>query len=230
MAFDTPSLLRRLHELEREVAESTRQWNSLQTARRDDDRATAMRAADDAERHVRAMAVTTQRIKAQVVPADGMGDTLQSLSELVLRAVRMVVLAELDTLHRIVADPPAEARSRALCWGRYQGVEDMTVCVRAELEQITDQWRSYRGTAAIERDAYRCALRQAHAATRALATISDFARFLDRGLTRSDWPGLQATCARILVALNVSIDVDPNAPMLVVSWPIHGHMVDGSAS
>lgn len=212
MAFDTSEMLRRLHELQRQTARARRQDEILQAAQYGATEAAALSAALDAACHARAMLITTQHIRAQVAPFDGLGNTVESLSELVLRAVRMVLIAELVSLHAIIATPPEEARSRALYWGRFLGVDDLTVSMHASLEQITAEWLSYRGMAVTERDAYRCAHRRAHIAIRELGTGSEFAGFVDRGLIRTDWPQLQATCARIQVALAVSIDVESHDP------------------
>lgn len=212
MAFDTSDMLRRLHELQRHTARVLRHGDMVEAASYGADQDQAVRAAVDANCHARAMLVATQHIKAQVVPFDGLGNTLESLSELVLRAVRMVMIAELVSLRAIVAEPPDEAHWHALYWGRFWGVDDMTVSLHADLEQITAEWLSYRGMAEIDREAYRGAHRRAHAAIRELGTGSEFAQFVDRGLTRADWPQLQATCARIRVALAVAIDVESHDP------------------
>jgi hypothetical protein len=215
MTFDSPSLLLRLHALRQQIAASAPHRTVL-CAREGADRSAAMCAAIAAEHHVRSIIVTAERISARVVPADGLGSALGSLSELVLRAVRMVVRAELGTLFQLVSESQAEAAA-------------LMLSAHGELNEITDQWLRWRRTAATDRGAYRSALREASAALRALGTTSEFGRFLDHGLDRVDQPLLQAATARTLAALTISINVEPDAPVLIVSWP-HWERVTERAS
>lgn len=140
----------------------------------------------------------------------------ESLSELALRAARAVVIAELDSLREQVRD---QAPPRPLSWGRFWGIDDLSVCVRAELGQIADQWCAHRGRARTERPAYRAALQVAHAAMRRLGTASEFGRFLWEGRCRTDWPALQALCTRISTALTVRLDIEPDLPLVAYREP-----------
>jgi hypothetical protein len=204
MTFDSASLFLRLHTLQQQIDASAQHRTAL-CAREGADRSAAMCAAIVAEHHVRSIIVTAERIRARVVPADGLGSALGSLSELVLRAVRMVVRSELGTLFQLVGESHADAALMLLAHG--------------ELNEITDQWLRWRGTAVTDRGAYRSALREASAALRALGTASEFGDFLDHGLDRVGQPILQTATARILAALTLSINVEPDAPGLIVSWP-----------
>lgn len=190
----------------------------------------------DAEHRVRAIALITARIKAQVVPADGLGAAPESLSELVLRAVRMIVLTELDTLREVIFSrhlragrSPRKDRTRAVSWGGFWGIEDLTACVRHELHQITDLWSAYRSMAGSDRAAYRAALREAHALLHELGTASEFARFLRTSQTRPNRPSLQATSARLEAALTIRIDVDPDRPLIITTRPLHLRAVERAA-
>lgn len=203
MTIDSLSILRHLQALEHQLAEVPRHDQALRAANARGDRQTAQRVAVQAERHVRAMAVTIGHLKAQV-PADDLGSALESLSELALRAARLVVLTELDALHELVRAHP----SRSLSWGRFWGIEDLMVCARAELDRITATWCAYRGRAQTDRPVYRAALHAAHAAMRKLGTASEFARFLWEGRHRTDWPALQALCTQVSAALTLRVDVE----------------------
>jgi hypothetical protein len=163
------------------------------------------------------MAITTAQLRAYVVPADGLGTALESLSELVLRAARIVALVELTTLPGVVDAACDGALSRRLSWGRFRGLAELTACVRAELDRILEPCPALRGRAQSDRPAYRTALREAHAARYRLATASEFARFLWEGRSRADWPPLQALCKRISIALTVRIDIAPEDPL--VAYP-----------
>jgi len=205
MTIDSASLLRRLQALRQQLTASPRHRIALRENNGSVDRSAPPYSAADAEHYARSMVVTAERIRARVVPSDGLGDALESLSELVLRAVRMVVLAELGALGELVSAHSAAA--------------DLVYSVHAELNRITDQWLRSRNTASIDREVYRSALREAHAATQALGTTSAFAGFLDSGLNRSTSPSFQTACARTLAALTISISIEPDVPMVIVSWP-----------
>src|SRR5262245_16878129 len=152
MTFDSLSILSHLQALERQLAETPRLDQALRMARAHSDRQAVQRAAAQAERHVRAMAITAGQLKADVLPAVDLGAALESRSELGLRAARIVVLAELDTLRELVREHES---SRLLPWGRFRGIEDLTACVRAELDQIAHHWRSNHDRSRIERPTHR---------------------------------------------------------------------------
>jgi hypothetical protein len=90
MTFDSPIVVRQLQTLERQLAEVASHREALRAAWARADRQGARHACALAERHVRAMAITTGHLKARVVPADDLGAALESLSELALRASRLV--------------------------------------------------------------------------------------------------------------------------------------------
>lgn len=214
MTLNSSSLIQRLQELQQQIADATRCGTSLKDAWNRQDRQAFLCASIDAERHVDTMAVTAGDIKAQVVPADALGNEPESLSELVLRAVRMVLLAELNALRDAVSEPSARGRSRALFQGPFRSIDELTASLRDELRRITDQWRAYRGMQRVDRASYRAALRAAHASMRELGIGSEIARFLRAGLTRTDWPAAQKVCARMVAALAIRIDVDPDLPLV----------------
>src|SRR4051794_28908585 len=140
MTFNSPIVVRQLQALESQLADVPRHHEALRAAWARCDLPSAQLATAQAERHVRAMAITTGQLKAHVVPFDDLGDALESLSELALRGARRVVLAELDTLRGLVHTPLDAAPARAPSWGRFWGIEDLTVCVRAELNRIAAPW------------------------------------------------------------------------------------------
>lgn len=219
MTFNSPIVVRQLQVLERQLADVPQHHEALRAAWARCDLQGARHATAQAERHVRAMAATTGQLKAHVVPFDDLGDALESLSELALRAARRVVLAELDALRALVHTPPDVAPARRPSWGRFWGIEDLSVCVRAELDRIAAPWLALRGRAHSERSAYRAALHRAHGAMRQLGTASELARFLWEGRNRGDWAPLQAVCARMSIALTCRIDVEPDRPLVVYTPP-----------
>ena len=219
MTSDSIALVRHLQTLERQIVEAAHHHDALRAATAGSDRGAVQCAGWQAERHLRAMAITTARLKAHVVPADGLGPALESLSELALRAARLVVLSELDTLRALVHEGAPAAVHGPVAWGRFYGVEDLAACVRAALDRITASWWAHRGCAQSDRRAYRASLHEAHAAMRQLGTASEFARFLWEGRSRADWPALQATCSRMSTALTQRIDIAPDQPLVACASP-----------
>jgi hypothetical protein len=228
MSLESTSLLQRLKELEQQVEDVPRVAEALRQAMNGYDVGNYFRATLDAERHVRAMARTTAHLKAQVVAADPLGAKVESLSELVLRAVRLIVLGDLIQLRDVTCSPSACGRSVALFRGPLACMDDLAAVVCAELHRITRLWDGYRGVRGAERTAYRAALRSAHAAMRQLGRASDFARFLCEGRARTEWPALCEVCARTLAALTIDIDTDPDLPLLVLPEPLHDRRTAGA--
>jgi hypothetical protein len=208
MIFHSPSLIQRLQELQQQIADAPRYGESLQAAWEKHDVRDVVCTTIDAERHLRAIRVTTAHIKAQVVPVDGLGDMPELLSELVFRAVRMVLLAELTTLRDVLCEPSARARLRELLREPVRSIDDLTSCPREELHRITHEWSASRYKPGIERAAYRAALREVSASIRELGNASHFARFLREESDRTDWPALREVCVRMRGAFTIRIDVD----------------------
>jgi hypothetical protein len=165
------------------------------------------------ERHVRAMATTTACIRDHVVNTDGLGGMPESLAELVLRAVRMVLLAELDALRALWRDPAARGRSTRLFGERFRSFDDLVMFVQAELDRITRMWN--RDQPWVDRLAFRAALRGAAQAMRHLGEEPELSRFLRDGAARRDWPALRRTCKRMRAALDIQIAAEPDRPLVI---------------
>ena len=228
MTFNTSALIQQLQQLEQQLADVPRHWDALQKALAGPYLGTALIAKMQAEHHLFAMEVTTGQLRLQVVPADGLGDELDSLSELALRAVRVVVLAELPVLRAVLTETAVGGRSRPPLPESFRTVDDVLASLRDELEWITLHWKAYRGTQGVERAAYRSALRVSHARTRDLGTASKAVVFLEACFGRLDWPDLQEASGRILASRAIQIDIDPDLPLLVHARPLHD--VAGRAS
>jgi hypothetical protein len=217
MTFHSPTLIRHLKHLEQQIVDAPRYAALLQAAFDGHDALQTLCGQLQAERHLRAMALTALEIKAQVVPGDGLGTTLESLSELVLRAARRVILVELGALTDVVNDAPAGDYLPALAIAPFERLDDWIAHVGHAVNGITQGWICYRGLGAIEQAAYRQALREAHVAMRQLGDTSRAAPFLHHAVNRVNWPALQEVCSRIWFALTLQIDVDPAAPVLMAS-------------
>jgi hypothetical protein len=195
MTFDSPFLIQRLRDLEQQIVDLPGHAEALGAAIDAHDCLAVIRTKIDTERHLRAMAMTTGHIKAQVLPADGLGGKVASLSELVLRAVRMVMLAELRTLCHLVSGPYARGRSHALFHGPIRTIEDLTCYLHGELHRIAHHWITFQGEHGFERSVYRAVLRAAHASMRQLGTTSGAARVLREGVVRASCRKCARACS-----------------------------------
>lgn len=216
MTFSSPSLIQHLQELAQQITAAPQHVEALCAAFRGQNVAHAFATHVEADRHVYAMATTIDHIKAQVVPDDGLGAVVESISELVLRAQRRIVLAELDTLRDIAIEPSTCNRWTALAFSPFEQLEDWIGYVGHAVNGSAQGWIDYRGHAS-ERASYRAALREAHAGMRRLAERSKATPFLLDAVVRTDWPALQMPCSRISVALTIPIDVDPDMAVVVIA-------------
>lgn len=215
MMLSSTSLIRDLQELALQISAVPQHTDALDAAFQSQSIAHAFATHLDAHRHVRAMSATVGNIKAQVVPHDGLG-AVESISELVLRAQRRIVLTELDALRDIASEPSTRGRLTALAFSPFEQLEDWIGHIGHEVNGIAQWWIDYRGQLD-ERAEYRAALRKAHAAMRHLAERSKATPFLLDAMVRTDWPALQEPCSRISIALTIPIDVDPDMPVVVIA-------------
>jgi hypothetical protein len=213
MTFDSISVIERLQDLERQIAGTPRYVDSLQRAFAQGDRADILYNLVHSERHLRAMATTTACIRDQVIEMDGLGGMVGSLAELVLRAVRMVLLSELEALSDLMRGAVRRGRSTRLFGGRFPTVDDLASFVRAELDRITRMWNRDRPW--IDRGAFRAALRDAAQAIRHLGEVPELSCFLRDGAVRGDCPALLRACRRLRAALDIRIAAEPDQPLLI---------------
>lgn len=215
MTFDSIAVIEQLQELEQQIAATPQYVDSLQRAFACGDRADILCNLVHSERHLRTMATTTTRIRDQVVTVDGLDGTLESLGELILRAVRMVLLTELDVLQGLVCGAAARGLSTRLFDGRFQSFDELALFVRAELDRVTRMWRRNHDRPWVDLPAFRAALRAAAQAMRQLGEVPELSRFLRDGATRSDWPALRGICRRTRAALCIRVVVEPDQPLLI---------------
>ncbi|TMQ21414.1 MAG: hypothetical protein E6J90_14315 [Deltaproteobacteria bacterium] len=224
MTFSSPSLIRHLQELARQITARPHPADALYAAFQGNSIAHAFATHVEADDHVCAMAATVGHIKAEVAPCDGLG-AADSISELVLRTQRRIVLAELDVLSDLTAEPSTRDRWTALAFSPFEQLDDWISYVGHKVNGIAQWWIDYRGQAA-ERAEYRAALRKAHVAMRNLAERTKATPFLLDAIVRTDWPAVQAPCSRISIALTIPIDVDPDMPVLVIAPRSAEHVVE----
>jgi hypothetical protein len=221
MKFRSEIVIRELQGLEYQIADVRRLGIALTQAFRDGDLAGSARATGNAGRVFDAIAIATMSVKHQVIPADGLGEPLESLAELAIRAIRMVAMAEVSHLCEAFHRPAALGRGRALFRVPWQNIDDVAAFVYEEFDRINGMWTPYRrGAPASEsRVLYRAAIRAAQHAVKALAVDPRLGRFLRDGRARGDWPEVRRGCARIAAAINVNIDAEPDRQLLMVSQP-----------
>ena len=218
MTLDSWALIADLLELEEQIRQAPRHVEQLRVAFELAIAGTPARLRQahlQADGHLRALVETTHRIKARVVPEDGLGGALGSISELVLRGQRRIVLVEIEALRDLASMPSAHDRIQSLPVGPFDQFTDWLSYVAHEVNGCNQGWIDYREHEADDRDAYRDALRRAHAAMRSLGEDSKATPFLCDAVAAIDWPGLQGPCARIAAALSIKIDIDPDQPLLV---------------
>jgi hypothetical protein len=220
VSFATLSLTRNLQQLAAQIAALPAIHAALRSAMGEPDIGRFVQAKLDADRHIEAMAMTTHRLRVGVVGIDDLGPSLESLSELTLRAVRLVVLSELTMLRELRRAPSVAGLMHTGVGGPIGDIDAVDARLRDELDRITSAWWRYRGTPSIDRSAYRMALRAAHRATRALAEDREVFQFLDAGIARIDWPAFRESCTRVWSALLVRIDVEPDMALLATRWPM----------
>lgn len=150
----------------------------------------------------------TDRLQAHVVASDGLGGSSRLLPELelVLRAKRLIVLSEIETLRRLTErgrnQPPPS-------WEPFAGIEDLSFYTQDTLRRITNGWITYRDSANVSRASYRNAMHDALAEMRTLGHLSELAAFLRLVATLPRRKAFRAACARISATLT---DVDPDIP------------------
>jgi hypothetical protein len=211
VSLNTLSLTRNLQELATQIAEAPALLDEVRAAVHQPDVERLTEAKLRGHRHITAIAMTTRRIRDGVIGVDDLGSSPESLSELALRAVRLVVLSELTILRALWRGLNAFSGLRMAIEQETGNFEAVDARLRDELDDITRGWCQCCGTPNPDRAAYRSALRVGHRATSALAEDREVARFLDAGITRVDWPAFRESSTRLRDALLVRIDVEPDA-------------------
>jgi hypothetical protein len=205
-------VVRTLQELELQVAAFRDRAAALAKAFSRGDIPMVVRGTGEAGRGLDSIAASMMSLKREVLPQDGLGDTMDSLAELVTRAVRLVVLVQLGDLRDVFRDPVANARARTLFTGRFRDIEDVIAFVHGELDRIDGTWTRYRsgGEQAMAIDGnrvlYRAVIGAAQRAVRAIGADPDFVHFLREGATCVDRPTVCRGCTQIIAALNIKID------------------------
>jgi hypothetical protein len=178
------------------------------------------------------LAATVGRLRAHVVAYDGqlMGNEVESMGELWLRAAMMVVAEQLSKIGAESRSgprhghPSGTTRSPALFVGKFRTFDDLVSFVLEELSRIHGSWMCYsprygRCSGTVEqsherRFLYRRAVADAQRALATLREDPEVAHFLYVGRESTDWPELRMACNQILTALGISLDVELDPSLL----------------
>ena len=223
MMFRSELVVGALQGLEQQIVTFRRHATELATAVEGGDFALALRATEDARRQFETITTATMSLMEQVVPADGFGNTMDSLGELVVRAVQLVASAQVSDLRDTIRGAAIE-RAAAMFGGRFRNIDDVAAFVHAEFSRINCIWMRYRSSgeqagASVNRVVYRAAIRVAQHEVRSLICDPDLAQFLRRGVADIDWPDVCRPCALIAAALDVHIDTKTDLQSLARPQP-----------
>jgi len=186
----------------------------------------AMRAIEGTRQALDTIAATTICLKRQVVPADGLGGTLESLGELVIRATRMVMIEQVRQLRLAISGLTARERACAAFATWSHDVSAASSFLDDRLQQIDDIWIPYRRTGPTtavrgNRVLYRAAICVAQRAVRELGNDPGFGCFLRDRVTRMVWPVVRRAVASILAVVTLHIDIEPDCKLLVRRVPLY---------
>jgi hypothetical protein len=227
MRFRSEVVIRGLQELEQEITCFRGHVRTAIAAFNRGDVASAAAEMRSARRRFEIISTTTMGLKGEVIPADGLGDTMDSLAELVIRATRMAIEVQLSDLSTEIRVAAARDRARAMFAGRFQNIDEVAAFIHDEFCRINGIWMRYRSggersaAASENRLLYRAAMRAAQRAVRDIGGDRDLAHFLREGVTRIEWPGVHHACAQIVAAISVNIDADADRQLLAHSPPVH---------
>jgi hypothetical protein len=217
------SVLNMLRDLEQQVEVYRRHAAHVASSLGGGHFAAAREAADALRQALDAIMATTSALQGYIVPLDGLGATVESLTELAIRARRMVVVAQTDVLREVLRGPVAAERSQGWFIGRFRHVDHVADFFTNEFYRINCLWIQYRRddqrAAAMESEdrvtLYQTALRVAQQAMRGLGNDPALAQFLRKGTAADSWPEVQAACMQIAAALTIQIDMEPSRQLSV---------------
>jgi hypothetical protein len=199
--LDCAALVRGLKQLHRQLESVPLHLERVESA---GDKALArIRSIVTGARHQLVVMATTSEDLVRHTVGDSLG-VCESLAELVVRAVRRVLLMQIAALRR--ASDRLEARG--LERGLSMRLDDFARPVERELRSITVQCAACQGMSQIHSAAYRAALTAAAQSLQALVARPDVVIFLQEGRRRTDWPRVAVACQRLWEVTQLRIDVD----------------------
>jgi hypothetical protein len=223
MRFRLEKTMQALLDMERHLSDLRKHARALGDATDNGNLIASMSAAQSTRDTLRGIVATAISLRYQVVPLDDLGDTFGSVGELVVRAGRMALLAQLGRLHEATRILMArrEVPPHAPAW-RFQ-LKDVTALLHAELDRIDDLWLPRRDGADQAADQegagfmYRAAIRVSQHALSQLVDHAEVAQLLRAGIARGEWPDISRTCHEIVTLLHTvgTISVEAEAERLL---------------
>lgn len=225
-AIDPELVVGALQRLQQEISSLRSCALELSEAVNSGDLAFAVRATEGTRQTLGAIAATTIRLKRHIVPVDGLGTTLESLGELVVRAARMVISEEVRRLRLAISGLPERERGCALFAAWAHDVRAAVSFLDDRLHWIDGIWIPYRRAGPItavsgNRVLYRAAICAAQRAVREMGSHPAFGSLLREGVTRMAWPDVRRALASILAVVRIRIDIEPDRQLLVHRVPLH---------
>jgi hypothetical protein len=211
MTFKSGCAIAALQSLERYTSSLRDCAEALSEASGKGDLATAIAATRGTRDALNAIATTTIRLKRQIVPADGLGEDLESLGELMIRSIRIVLIEEMRRLRSTVHDLTTHGQ---LPWPIAEwshGIDDVALFVHDEMNRITNMWMPDRSGAKSNRAFYRTRVRIAQYTIREMGSQVEFAHFLEVGAGLAEWPGISRACTLMISTTLLDIDADTDA-------------------
>jgi len=229
MICDTKRVLALLRELEHDTVEVRHGLESLPPAIASGRMASTayaltMSSLTDGQRALEAARTCTELLHDQLVPADGLGELGPHVTELGIRATRLVVLTHLDLVRASLGDlgEPHVARSTPIASSIDRAFDHFARAMEEEFERLTYTWtllrglQSERATSCEAQGIVDATCRAMYRSMKALRLDLEIADFLHIGTNHAELPVLQEACLQITAILD--IELDPADPLGEQPW------------
>jgi hypothetical protein len=229
MSCDTQRVLALLRELEHHTIKVQPGLESLTAAIASGRMASpayglTMSAPTDGQSAVEAAHTCTELLHDQLVPADGLGELGSHVTELGIRATRLVVLTHLDLVRASFGDlgEPHVAPSAPIASSIDRAFDHFARAMEEEFERLTYTWTLFRGlqseraTSCETQGDVDATCRAMYRSMKALRLDPEIADFLRIGTNHTELPVLQEACSQITAILD--IELDPADPLGEQPW------------
>jgi hypothetical protein len=182
-------------------------------------------ALTDSQRAVEAAHKYTELLHDQLVPADGLGELGPHVTELGIRATRLVVLTQLRLVCAALGDQVVDtgvASSTPISISVHRAFDRFAQVMEEEFGSLTDTWTFFRNLQS-ERDnpcetpwVVDAPCRTIYRAMRALRFDPEIVGFLRIGTNHAVLPALREACSQLTAIFD--IELDPAAPLSERPW------------
>jgi hypothetical protein len=223
--FDAESVVSDLIRLRQDITEMRHSYGELTAAYGAGDPTRASAALLSVRRVLDSEAALVVQLKRNVLPFDRHG-SLGSLDELVLRAVAIVVEAQVQRLSDAFDGAAAHTCATQLLIERFR---KLAAFLRYQMHRANAGWLLHRRVheqstlprPARERAAvlYREAIREGQNVMDHIRRYADLVHFLRAGAACTEWPEVYAPCTLIAAALDIPSSTDELADQLASRHP-----------